>query len=109
MLWDLRTGKGILPISGHVKGILCSDFNQNGYHLVTGGDENNIRIWDIRRGAHLYKIPAHIKLISSLKCYDGKFILSASYDGTIKFWNARNFQLSKTYNQPDEKVFFLIK
>ena len=91
MLWDLRTGKGILPISGHVKGILCSDFNQNGYHLVTGGDENNIRIWDIRRGAHLYKIPAHLKLISSLKCYDGKFILSASYDGTIKFWNARNF------------------
>ena len=49
MVWDLRTGKGILPLVGHVKGILASDFSWNGYQLATGGDDNMLRIWDLRR------------------------------------------------------------
>lgn len=31
VIWDLRTGKNILHLSGHVKNILTSDFHQNGY------------------------------------------------------------------------------
>jgi len=27
MIWDLRTGKGILPLVGHVKGIISCDFS----------------------------------------------------------------------------------
>lgn len=67
MGWDLRMGKAIIPFTGHVKGILASDFSTNGHHLATGGDDNFIRIWDIRRRNVLEKIPAHIKLVSDLK------------------------------------------
>jgi U4/U6 small nuclear ribonucleoprotein PRP4 len=49
MIWDLRTGRGVLPILGHVKGILSADFSPNGYQLATGGDDNNLRLWDLRR------------------------------------------------------------
>lgn len=30
-LWDLRSGKNILMLNGHVKYILCADFHSNGY------------------------------------------------------------------------------
>ncbi|CAD8193638.1 unnamed protein product [Paramecium octaurelia] len=105
MAWDLRIGKGILPFVGHVKGILASDFSMNGYHLATGGDDNFIRVWDIRRRNVIEKIPAHIKLVSDLKFQPiySKFLISASYDGNIKFWNSRDWSLHSVYETSDTK------
>ena len=40
MIWDVRIGKGILPIKGHVGKIITSDFHKNGYQLATGGNDN---------------------------------------------------------------------
>jgi WD40 repeat protein len=37
MIWDIRTGKGILPILGHQKSILGADFSSNGFIFATGG------------------------------------------------------------------------
>lgn len=93
MVWDLRIGRGILPLTGHVKGILSSDFSSNGHHLATGGDDNIIRIWDLRRKSGIERIPAHLKLISDVKFKDGKYIVSASYDGSVKYWNSRDWSL----------------
>jgi U4/U6 small nuclear ribonucleoprotein PRP4 len=87
MVWDLRTGKGVLPFAGHVKGILASDFSPNGYQLATGGDDNMVRIWDLRRRGQIEKIPAHVKLVSHVAFTPGRYLISASYDGTVKTWN----------------------
>lgn len=67
MIWDLRTGKSVLPILGHVKQLISSSFSPNGHHLATGSDDNTIKVWDLRRRQNLYSIPAHNKLISDLK------------------------------------------
>jgi U4/U6 small nuclear ribonucleoprotein PRP4 len=67
MIWDLRTGKSIIPILGHVKQLISSAFSENGYHLATGSDDNTVKLWDIRRRNCFYTIPAHNKLISDLK------------------------------------------
>lgn len=108
MIWDLRTGKGILPILGHVKGIISADFSPNGYQLATGGDDNNLRLWDIRRRGPLERIPAHVKLISDVKFQPnyGRFLASSSYDGTVKIWNARDWSLVKTYTGHQSKVVY---
>lgn len=67
MLWDLRTGKSILPILGHKDGILGSDFSINGYTLATCSEDNTVRVWDIRRRNCLYVLPAHTKIVSDVK------------------------------------------
>ena len=92
MLWDIRMGKPILPLIGHVKQIISSDFHLNGYHLVTGSDDNTIRFWDIRRKNCFNMLPAHNKLISDLKFQPEKsrFLVSASYDKTCKIWSAKD-------------------
>ena len=52
---------------GHVKGILSADFSANGFHLATGSSDNTVRLWDLRRKNCFYVLPAHIKLITSVK------------------------------------------
>ena len=40
MVWDIRSGKPVLPLPGHVKSILTADFHMDGYRLATAGEDN---------------------------------------------------------------------
>ena len=105
MIWDLRLGKAILPIVGHVKQLLTSDFSSNGYHLATGSDDNTIRLWDLRRKNCFYVIPAHKSLISEVKFQadSSKFLYSSSYDNTCRFWSVKDWSLAKTLDIKEAK------
>jgi len=37
-LWDLRTGKAVMALMGHHKGILAMDFSPNGYGSSISAD-----------------------------------------------------------------------
>ncbi|EAR86214.1 U4/U6 small nuclear ribonucleoprotein Prp4 (macronuclear) [Tetrahymena thermophila SB210] len=107
MIWDLRTGKGILPFSGyHVKGILAADFSENGFQFVTGSEDNTLRVFDIRRRACMHTLPGHLKLISDVKFQKNgsNYFVSVSYDNTLKLWNAKDFSLAKTYKSHESKI-----
>jgi len=64
MIWDIRSGKSVLPLDGHVGKIICSDFHKNGFYLASGGSDNILKFYDIRKKSVLKKLPAHNKLIS---------------------------------------------
>ncbi|GJZ83781.1 U4/U6 small nuclear ribonucleoprotein PRP4-like protein [Tanacetum coccineum] len=66
-VWDLRLGRSILALEGHVKPVLGISFSPNGYHLATGGEYNTCRIWDLRKKRCLYTIPAYANLFSHIK------------------------------------------
>ncbi len=106
MIWDLRIGRAIMPIIGHIKQILCSDFNINGYHLATGSDDNTVRLWDIRRKNCFYILPAHLKLISDVKFQPEKsrYLLTSSYDNSCKIWSSKDWSLAKTLLGHESKV-----
>lgn len=58
------------------------------YQLATGSEDNTCRIWDVRKRACLYTIPAHMSLVSGLRYQpEGHFIVTSSYDNTIKVLN----------------------
>lgn len=70
-IWDLRTGKNIMVMQGHVKQVLSISFSPNGYHVATGSDDNSVRIWDLRTSGCVYVLPAHNNLVSQVK-YHGE-------------------------------------
>lgn len=67
LLWDLRSGKSIMPLKGHSKQLLTLDFSPNGHHLASGSDDNTVIIWELRQQKPLYTIPAHSHLIPRVK------------------------------------------
>lgn len=85
-VWDLRTGRCIMFLEGHLGNIYAVDFSPNGYHMITGSEDNSCKIWDLRRRQMLYTIPAHTNIVTDVKYQKngGNFVVSASYDGTVK-------------------------
>ena len=85
-VWDLRTGRCIMFLEGHLKPILSIDFSPNGYvehsrsevrmdflldsfryHIATGSEDNLCKIWDLRQTKNAYSIAAHQNLVSTVK------------------------------------------
>lgn len=68
-IWDLRSGKSIMALKGHIKNVLTLDWSPNGHHLATGSEDHTIRIWDIRSIASIYTVPAHKSIVSQVKYF----------------------------------------
>ncbi|XP_063222299.1 U4/U6 small nuclear ribonucleoprotein Prp4 [Bacillus rossius redtenbacheri] len=105
-VWDLRTGRCIMFMEGHLKAVYGVDFSPNGYHIATGSEDNMCKIWDLRRRTCLYTIPAHMNLISNVRYQreGGHFIVTSSYDNTVKVWSNKTWQPLKTLSGHDGKV-----
>jgi len=96
-VWDLRSGKTIMPLAGHGKQVLSLDFNPRGVFLATGSDDHSVRIWDLRRRRCLHNLLGHNKLISevSFERGEGRLMLTASYDGSVKIWSTTDWRVVK--------------
>lgn len=93
-VWDLRTGSCIMFLEGHSADVLSIDFSPNGYQLVTGSKDHSVRVWNLRTRGLEYQIPAHTNLVSRVmfeKSPSSHYILSASYDSTVKIWAHPNW------------------
>ena len=43
-IWDLRTGRNVLTLEGHLKEIYSVTFSPNCYQLATGSADNHIKV-----------------------------------------------------------------
>lgn len=105
-VWDLRTGRSVLNLLGHVRRIIAMTFLPNGYQVATGSDDNTIRVWDLRRKSTVYSIPAHHKAVADIRFEEGegKFMVSAGYDGVCKVWNTRDWQVVAKFAVANAKL-----
>ncbi|KAL1447977.1 hypothetical protein MTO96_006549 [Rhipicephalus appendiculatus] len=57
-----------------------------------GGIDNQIKVWDMRKNAVLYRMMGHLDTITGLSLSpDGSYILSNSMDNTLRIWDVRPF------------------
>ena len=66
-VWDLRTGRCIMFLEGHLKGIYGINFSPNGYHIATGSGDNTCKVWDLQQRRCVCTIPAHQNLVTGVK------------------------------------------
>lgn len=63
-----------------------------GNELYSGGIDNDIKVWDMRKKAVAYALMGHTDTITSLQVSpDSQYLLSNAHDSTVRTWDIRPF------------------
>ena len=66
--------------------------SEAGNELFTGGIDNDIKVWDLRKRAVTYTLLGHTDTVTSLQLSpDNLTLLSNSHDSTVRTWDVRPF------------------
>lgn len=68
--------------------------------IASGSYDTQIKIWDHRKKENIATFKGHTKQINSIDISpDGRYLLSASEDGTSKFWDIGTQKIINTYSE----------
>ncbi|WP_416670725.1 NB-ARC domain-containing protein [Egbenema bharatensis] len=117
--WDIATGDCLATLREHTAPVVVLDISPNGRYLVSGGLDCNIKLWDLQTGTCLRTFYGHQGTVSSL-CFTPeakwigdfspavdvnpsdppRFLISSSFDETIKVWEVATGQCLHTLRTP---------
>ncbi|OKL58624.1 hypothetical protein UA08_06221 [Talaromyces atroroseus] len=90
-IWDPRHKAALdfLETDFPITAVALSDA---GNEIFTGGIDNDIKVWDIRKKAVIYSLFGHNDTVTSLQISpDSQTLLSNSHDSTVRTWDIRPF------------------
>ena len=69
--------------------IFSTAFSTDGTRIVSGSEDNSVRVWDALTGAELKVLNGHTHFVwSTAFSTDGTHIVSGSYDRSVRVWDA---------------------
>src|SRR5262249_41536278 len=74
-------------------------FSPDGRRLVTGGEGNTVKIWDVQTGRELKILRGHTGEIYAVAISpDGRWVASGGEDSTVRVWDTHNeYRLVRTF------------
>jgi WD40 repeat protein len=85
-LWDVG---GIIKreLQGHSRRITSVVFSPDGSQLVTGSDNNTVRLWSVASGKLVKVLTGNSARFSSVAFHpNGKQVASCLHDNTVRIW-----------------------
>lgn len=90
-LWDLRAKRSAHTFSENYQ-VVAVAFAEGGDQVYTGGIENSVNVWDLRKGEIAMTLPGHDDTITGLSVSpDGNLLLSNSMDNSLRVWDMRPY------------------
>lgn len=89
-------------LAGHHNGSNCLAMHPSKNVLISGGRDAHLRIWDTETSREMHAVAAHnFSIYDMAFSPDGKWLATASFDKTVKLWNADTMELVQRIERPD--------
>ena len=73
---------------GHSGGVNSVVFSPDGHRVVSGSNDNTVRIWNVATGESQAELKGHSGRVNSVVFSpDGHHVVSGSIDNTVRIWN----------------------
>eukprot|EP00467_Chlorarachnion_reptans_P020287 CAMPEP_0114520420 /NCGR_PEP_ID=MMETSP0109-20121206/19566_1 /TAXON_ID=29199 /ORGANISM="Chlorarachnion reptans, Strain CCCM449" /LENGTH=362 /DNA_ID=CAMNT_0001701303 /DNA_START=44 /DNA_END=1132 /DNA_ORIENTATION=- len=93
-LWDLRTRGTVREFKDEKANfpVLACCFSDDSTQVFTGGIDEHVKCWDIRKESVVYKLEGHRDCVTGLELSkDGRYLLSNSMDNSMISWDVRPY------------------
>lgn len=100
-IYDTKNYQLKQTLSGHTNSVFTAKYTPDGRHLVSGGRDAHLKIWDVDKNYQLTQsIVAHMYAINHLDFSpDGRHFATGSMDKSVKIWDAHQFKLLKVIDK----------
>ncbi len=91
ILWDVNSGKPVRRLVTNTGAATSVDWHPDQIfpRLATASDNGKVKIWDLNTGRLALTLSGHRSHVASVRwSKDGKQLVSASWDGTLRAWDA---------------------
>lgn len=108
LVWEWQTESYILKQQGHYYDMNCLAFSPDdgGQHIVTGGDDGKVKLWNASSGFCFVTFSEHSAPITAVEfAKQGSVVFSASLDGTVRAFDLVRYRNFRTFTPPQPVQF----
>jgi WD40 repeat protein len=103
-VWDGQTGKRLYSLAGHTEMVTSLAAHPTADQIASVSADKTMRVWNLGPdgGSAIRTSPAQADVLTDVRYSpDGKWIVTASNDGTVKVWDASNGNEVRKLTNPD--------
>jgi len=94
-LWDGRKKTPTTTLQATYQ-VTAGAFSDTAEQVFSSGIDNEVKVWDLRKNAVLYRMKGHSDTVTGLTLSpDGSYLLSNSMDNSLRIWDVRPFAPSE--------------
>lgn len=91
--------------TGHESAVTCLCITSDNSYILSGSDDNTIRIWNIETMAQVGLLLGHNDSVTGLKVtFDSRYCISTSKDTTVRIWNLQTQRIYKVLHGHTQAV-----
>jgi WD40 repeat protein len=94
-----------MTLCGHTDAVWGVAVSPDGKRIVSGSEDQTVRVWDATTGAELMTLRGHEREVGPVSFRsNGRKLVSSSMDGTVKVWDAATGAEVMTLAGPEDDV-----